>query len=70
MMNFQAPIYFLEQAEKVIVVVKNTYRHPNILNTMMMLQNIEQMKVELNVNSFIYTFILHMYLMKSRFLVG
>ncbi len=68
MRNFQAPIYFLEQAEKVIVVVKNTYRHPNILNTMMMLQNIEQMKVELN--SFIYTFILHMYLMKSRFLVG
>ncbi len=48
MRNFQAPIYFLEQAEKVIVVVKNTYRQPNILNTMMMLQNIEQMKVELN----------------------
>ncbi len=31
-----------------MVVVKNTYRHPNILNTMMMLQNIEQMKGEMN----------------------
>lgn len=31
-----------------MTVVKNTYRHPNILNTMMMLQNIEQMKGEMN----------------------
>ena len=31
-----------------MTVVKNTYRHPNIINTMMMLQNIEQMKGEMN----------------------
>lgn len=36
------------EAEKVIFVVKVTYRHPSILNTMMMLQNIEQMKVKRN----------------------
>lgn len=41
-------LFFRNRIEKVIVVVKNTYRHPNILNTMMMLQNIEQMKVEMN----------------------
>ncbi|MEH7244998.1 hypothetical protein V7131_28355, partial [Bacillus sp. JJ269] len=39
---------FEKRAEQVIVVVKLTYRHPTILNTMMMLQNIEQMKVKMD----------------------
>lgn len=66
--EFSSANLFFRTGRKSHSCSKNTYRHPNILNTMMMLQNIEQMKVELN--SFIYTFILHMYLMKSRFLVG
>ena len=41
-------LFFRNRTEKVIVVVKNTYRHPTILNTMMMLQNIEQMKVKMD----------------------
>ncbi|MEH7435118.1 hypothetical protein, partial [Bacillus thuringiensis] len=39
---------FEKRTEQVIVVVKLTYRHPTILNTMMMLQNIEQMKVKMD----------------------
>ena len=39
---------FEKRAEQVIVVVKLTYRHPTILNTMMMLQNIEQIKVKMD----------------------
>lgn len=46
--EFSSVNLFLEQSRKSHSCSKNTYRHPNILNTVVMLQNIEQMKVELN----------------------